>query len=206
MKFHKLIIFLILSLYILLICIACSGSDNSDTGVIRIDTPTPVITEPEAISETIDIVETKTDEEITTEFTTCLREHGFSTADPTLNADGSIDLESLRDSILQDPVFDINSESTVRVFEDCLPLLEDATFATTPSQEDQIELQDNLLEFAQCIRDNGIDVPDPEFSGDPRQAMQSMFEDVISTPKLEEAVSSCIGIIFGADPNGRRSQ
>ena len=104
-----------------------------------------------------------------------MRGYGFDVTDPTLNADGSVDLEGLRDSIMTDPNFDISSEKTVQALQDCLALLEDATFAGAPTQEDQIELQDNLLDFAECIRENGIDIPDPEFSNNPRLIMNSMF-------------------------------
>jgi hypothetical protein len=31
---------------------------------------------------------------------------------------------------------------------------------------DQSEMQDAMLEYAECMRDHGIDMPDPEFSGD----------------------------------------
>ena len=130
----------------------------------------------------------------------------WEVADPTLNADGTVDLEGLRDSILTDPSFDINSEKTIQELGDCISLLEDATFATAPTQEDQIELQDNLLDFAECIRENGIDIPDPEFSNDPRLIMQSMFEGITMTPKVEKAIESCSGIIFGQAPSTRRSE
>jgi len=34
------------------------------------------------------------------------------------------------------------------------------------SEEDRQEMQDRFLEYAQCMRDNGYDMPDPDFSGD----------------------------------------
>ena len=199
MNFSKFLILIGLVLCFLLISIACGSSGDSTEGVITIDTPVPEVIEDQTSQESLDET-VKTDEEITTEFTTCLRDYGYDIPDPTLNADGTVDLEQLRDSIMTDPNFDINSEKTVQVFEDCLPLLEDATFAAAPTQEDQIQLQDNLLMFAECIRGNGIDVPDPEFSDDPRLIMQSMFEDVTMTPKVEKAMESCSGIIFGQGP------
>ena len=205
MNFHKLFILASLSLCFSIVTIACGGSDNGSEGVISIDTPTPVIIAEESDQDSIDNP-AKTDEEITTEFTTCLRGYGYDVADPTLNADGTVDLEGLRDSILTDPSFDINSGKTIQELGDCISLLEDATFATAPTQEDQIELEDNLLDFAECIRENGIDIPDPEFSNDPRLIMQSMFEGVTMTPKIEKAIESCSGIIFGQAPSTRRSE
>jgi hypothetical protein len=34
------------------------------------------------------------------------------------------------------------------------------------SEEDRQEMQDAFLEYAQCMRDNGYDMPDPDFGGD----------------------------------------
>tara|TARA_B100001013_G_scaffold340706_1_gene264258 strand:- start:1011 stop:1631 length:621 start_codon:yes stop_codon:yes gene_type:complete len=204
MNFSKILLLASLILCLSLTTISCGGSDDSSEGVITIDTPTPEVIDTDSTPDNSD-ERIKTDEEITTEFTTCLRGYGFDVTDPTLNADGSVDLEGLRDSIMTDPNFDISSEKTVQALQDCLALLEDATFATAPTQEDQIELQDNLLDFAECIRENGIDIPDPEFSNDPRLIMQSMFENITITPKVEKSIESCSGIIFGQTPRTRRS-
>ena len=151
MRFSKILIMTSLILCLSLTSISCGGSDSSNDGVITIDTPTSEEIDTDLTSENSD-ERIKTDEEITTEFTTCLRGYGFDVTDPTLNADGTVDLEGLRGSIIGDPNFDISSEKTVQALQECLGLLEDATFATAPTQEDQIELQDNLLEFAECIR------------------------------------------------------
>ncbi|MDP6586585.1 MAG: hypothetical protein QF535_18165, partial [Anaerolineales bacterium] len=87
----------------------------------------------------------------------------------------------------------------------CLVLWEDATLATARTQEDQIELHDNLLEFAECIRENGIDIPDPEFSNNPRVSMISMFENITITPKVQKAMESCRNIIFGQERQAPRT-
>ena len=139
MNFSKILLLASLILCLSLTTISCGGSDDSSEGVITIDIPTPEVIDTDSTPDNSD-ERIKTDEEITTEFTTCLRGYGFDVTDPTLNADGSVDLEGLRDSIMTDPNFDISSEKTVQALQDCLALLEDATFATAPTQEDQIEL------------------------------------------------------------------
>ena len=92
-----------------------------------------------------------TDEEITTNFTVCMRDHGFNIPDPELNADGSINWAPLKESIDQDPKYAAKSKEA---YEDCLPLLEGATFSKKESPEDEIELQDNLLKYAKCLSPN----------------------------------------------------
>ena len=105
---------------------------------------------------------------------------------------------------MSDPNFDINNEKTGQALEECLDLLQDATFATQSTQEDQIELHDNLLEFAECIRENDIDIPDPEFSNNLRLSMISMFESITITPKVQKAMESCSDIIFGQERQSPR--
>jgi hypothetical protein len=60
-------------------------------------------------------------------------------------------------------------------------------------------LQDTVLEFAECMRDNGIDVPDPDpNSDDPTDA----FGDVIDSDdtEVQAAVDKCQEVL--EDTNG----
>lgn len=203
MNWIKILIMTSLILCLSLTSISCGGSDSSNDGVITIDTPSPEVIDTDMSSNNSD-QRIKTDEEITTEFTTCLRSYGFDVNDPTLNADGTVDIAELRVSVMSDPNFDINNEKTGQALEECLDLLQDATFATQSTQEDQIELHDNLLEFAECIRENDIDIPDPEFSNNLRLSMISMFESITITPKVQKAMESCSDIIFGQERQSPR--
>ena len=191
---------------------ACSNSDRSNDGVARVGdanvlstltesaiqpkTLDPQTTEPPSSGRNIDTSEL-TDEEITTLFTTCMRNHGFNIPDPVVNADGTVDQMALRASLGQDPKFQVSGKAR-EALGDCLPLLEGATFAKEPSPEDEIQLQDDMLKFAQCLRDKGIDVPDPDFSDNPdnpRAAMRPMVAN-LKGPKVGESVRECIGLVF----------
>ena len=68
----------------------------------------------------------RTDEDITTDFTTCMRKNGFSIPDPELNADGTVDTVALRESVIQDPKFDWQDPKTQEILGECLPLLQGA--------------------------------------------------------------------------------
>ena len=145
-------------------CMECESSE-SDQGVASLNQALamPVVQNDNEVSLQ------PTDEEITTEFTSCMRDQGFSVADPELNADGTINIEKIRTEIRSNVVASVgNNNNTERIqgaFRDCLPILQNATFAQPREEEDIIVLQDRLLEMAQCLRDDGIDVPDPDFSG-----------------------------------------
>jgi hypothetical protein len=163
-------------------------SDNPETSV---PAATPVPTSTPKL----------TDEEIATLFTACLRDHGFNVDDPELNADGTVNLQGLRQGLFQDPNFQKNGQ---KALEDCVPLLQGATFAQPPSAEDQIEFQDRLLKFTQCLRDEGLDVPDPDFSTGTRAAMGAIFQGINrQSNKVQEAILACReGIFTGERPGG----
>ena len=181
----------------LLIVTACFNAGQSSAGVAKIDKAQLIddartsniesdarsepLVEPTDEPEMPGVVDEDgnlSDEEITTKFTTCMRDHGFNIPDPVLNADGTVDQSALRQSIAEDPKFDFRSAETRTAFQDCLPLLQGATFTGGVSPEDEIELQDNLLNFTQCLRDNDIDVPDPDFSDGVRSSMGSVFQAI----------------------------
>jgi hypothetical protein len=49
----------------------------------------------------------------------------------------------------------------------CQHFMEDATAEfDPPSEEDQKKLQEEALAYAKCMRDHGVDMPDPQFSTD----------------------------------------
>ena len=68
-------------------CMECESSE-SDQGVASLNQALamPVVQNDNEVSLQ------PTDEEITTEFTSCMRDQGFSVADPELNADGTINI------------------------------------------------------------------------------------------------------------------
>ena len=56
----------------------------------------------------------------------------------------------------------VDVEKMQEAMEACKSILGDAFGA--PAEIDP-EMQDKMLEFAQCMRDNGVDFPDPDVSG-----------------------------------------
>ena len=84
-------------------------------------------------------------------FTRCMREHGVEMPDP--GGDGAL---------LIDPDSGIDpSDPTFRAAEEaCAEHLPQA--GAVQSDQDLAELQDQLRAMAECMRDRGFDVPDPE--------------------------------------------
>ena len=223
MRYVSHVMLITIVLPIMLIFVACSNSSKASDGVAKIDAPqkpeqnliTPKInTENTQVNKSDNIVvsieseeaiEPLTDEEITTQFVVCMRGHGFDIPDPELNSDGTIRFAEIRQSIAQDPKFDMQSNETIKAFEECVPILEGASFAPAPSPEDEIEFQDNLLGLAECLRENGVNVPDPDFSNGSRVAMISMFQGINSDRNsVQETIRMCGEQNFGGNLRRQR--
>ena len=108
------------------------------------------------------------DEEQLLRFADCMRDNGVDFPDPVVQADGTVrfgirpgaDGAAEAQDLGRDPDLPAAAEA-------CTDLLQGLTFgggATTgPATVDITELQDSLLEFARCMRDNGVDMGDPDF-------------------------------------------
>jgi hypothetical protein len=104
----------------------------------------------------------QTDEDLALAFAQCMRDEGVDFEDPTVNGDGSIDLFAGNppEGSGEDRRFD---DATRDAFAECGDIVQGASFL--PGGGDQTELEDDLLEFAQCLRDQGLDVDDPDLGG-----------------------------------------
>ncbi len=80
----------------------------------------------------------------------CMREHGIDMPDP--GADGQTRIE------IDDP------DAWEEAEEECRPIIEEVvgTFEP-PSEEEQAQMREQALEFSKCMREHGIDMPDPQF-------------------------------------------
>ena len=112
------------------------------------------------------MIEDLTDEERLLAFAECMRENGVDFPDPVVEADGTVTfgfrpgggggLQRLGE-IGRDRDLPAAREA-------CEGMLGGLAFGPGQGGFDLIELQDTLLEFAQCMRDNGVDMGDPDLS------------------------------------------
>ena len=120
-------------------------------------------TDPDAAESTTAAPATEaTDEERAIEFAQCMRDNGFPDwPDPTVNADGSIELVA---GGAQQAGIDLEDGDLDAALDACGDIIAGASFL--PGADlDQSEIEDSLLAFAQCLRDLGHDVADPDLSG-----------------------------------------
>src|SRR5262245_10746363 len=101
------------------------------------------------------------------QFTKCMRENGVDMADPTVDTDGNLRW--------QPPDMSGSSQEELQKARDaCQQYLQG--LQQDFMGEDQTEFRDSLLKYAQCMRDNGYDLPDPNFSN---QGSGGPFGDAI---------------------------
>ncbi len=139
-----------------LVATACGGSAGADDGVASLDDST--VLDAVATTAAPDVSQ----EEALLAFSACLRDQGIDVPDPTMDADGNVRLERPAGA-QEDPDFDRDAFRAAR--EACDEHLENVTLGFRG--EDRTEIEDQLLEFAECVRENGYDMPDPDFSATP---------------------------------------
>ena len=123
---------------------ACTIGGEESQGVVTIESTTA----------TTIVDEETTFEEGVLEFAQCMREEGINFPDPTFDIDGNPQFDNLEIE---------NEEEFEKAFENCEDILRNALpeqFDLDPEVE--AALVDASLEFSQCMRDQGIDFPDPK--------------------------------------------
>ncbi len=160
------------TLLLILVFSACTIGGEYSQGVVTIESTTAT---------------TIVDEEITFEegvldFAQCMREEGINFPDPTFDIDGNPQFDNLEIE---------NEEEFESAFENCEDILRNALpeqFDLDPEVE--AALVDASLEFSQCMRDQGIDFPDPK----PGEFGFFAFRDAdidFSSEAVQEAFEIC---------------
>ena len=106
------------------------------------------------------------------EYAQCMRDNGVDMPDPEFGDDGSVSIRAEGGpgaeggSGGEDADFEAAEE-------ECSPIMEEARPEVDIDPEEQAEMQDRMLEVAQCMREKGHDMPDPEFTDDGGVLMRS---------------------------------
>ncbi|MEM9039957.1 MAG: hypothetical protein AAGD33_08675 [Actinomycetota bacterium] len=203
---------------------ACGGGDDDSSPEVVIEgidpDATPVEAEPVVLDDSADVsvdsdVESSTDEaaesatpvdaaaadaseeELAFEFADCMRNEGVDWPDPVVDADGSIDL------LGGTPPADLPVEDAQAAAEVCGSIIAGASFLPNGGQGLDTETRDNLLEFTQCLRDNGVDVDDPDFDALGGGGQGSPLGDFDpNDPANADAIEACQSLFAGAPGGG----
>ena len=142
----------------LLLVGACGGVAADDGGLATLESG-----ESDETTTTTSAATEADTEEAALEFSQCMRDNGVPEfPDPSFTEGGGGIIVGGPDG--EDPGFDPQSDEVQAAFEACGELLEGAAFGPGGGDFDATELQDNLLAMAECLRDQGLEVDDPDLS------------------------------------------
>jgi hypothetical protein len=136
-------------------------------------------------------------EDALAEFAECMRENGVEDfPDPQIDEDGGITIGIGGAEPREGAPSEVDRETLDAAMQECQPLLARGEGPGQISQEDRAAFQDAMIEYAQCMRDNGIEeFPDPEFTGD-GGAMQQIGEGIDpNSDEFRQADETCRPIL-----------
>jgi hypothetical protein len=123
----------------------------------------------------------------------CLREEGIDLPDPEFDDAGNFRLRSLME--MGEAVETIDEEDLRDAFQACRHHLDG--IAQLVAGIDRTDMEDRMVAYAACMRDNGFDMPDPDFGGGGQGPESGPFGQIdIDDPAFEAANEVCIGV-FG---------
>ena len=133
---------------------ACGGGDDdagSGDAVASLDTA-PADGGSEAPSETTEPIDT---EQAMLDFAACMREHGVDMPDPQIDENGGIQIQIGEEGDADTPGRGVGpSEDMQEAMDACQELMPQGPITRGNGDFDPTEMQDQLLEFAACMREH----------------------------------------------------
>jgi hypothetical protein len=157
-----------------------------------------------AVEDTLPVEADETDsdtaadaEEAFLAFSACLREEGIEIGDPEVGSDVGFGV------MVGGSEGEMDFEAFEAAQEKCAVHLEGVSMEFEPP--DLTELEDELLEFAACMRDNGVEMDDPDLTnpgGDDGGVVIEPFGGSVNPndPAFQEAFEACEGILSDFGP------
>lgn len=120
------------------------------------------------------------------QFAQCMRDNGIDVPDPDPNT-GRIQIGGGGNINPNDPAF----QAAIEACQDVAPF--GGGGGGGGGLADNPEAQEALLEFAQCMRDNGVDMADPDFSGGGGGFLGG--GELAEDPDFQPAIEACQPIL-----------
>jgi hypothetical protein len=166
-----------LAALVLVLALASCGGEGSDAQVASLGgtTTTSDDGDDDASSEETD------PEEAMLAFARCMREHGVDVPDPQVDGNGRVTFRLARPRG--------NEHKFREAQEACGKYLENARPRNLSPEQEQ-EMREAMLAFAKCMREHGVDIPDPQF-GEGGGAGLRLRNVNPNDPKFREAEEAC---------------
>lgn len=193
-----------------LVVAACSSSGGS--GVATLEDPGSGVTDT-GVDGSGTAPSELTDEEALIAFAACMRDNGVEGfEDPTVASDGSVEFGFGPGGGDEQPFGDVDRETVRAAFDACSDELGGLAIGPGGENFDQGSFEDTFVEFAACMRENGVQMDDPDFSNfGPGQGGGAgdgsggggPFGDIDrNDPTVQAALSACQDIFGGVLPGG----
>ncbi len=168
---------------------ACGGGTGgaSGDGVANIDGTAPDATTDGTTATTVDA---PTDpEEAALAFTKCMRDHGVDMPDPqkAQSSSGGAKGPGVVIAVQGNP----EDPSFQKAQEACEPLMANARSELDNDPARQAEMKRQMLDFAACMRDHGVDMADPQFDADGRVKMDAPAPTERDSKAFQDASKAC---------------
>ena len=146
----NLVLRLALAALVVVALAACTGAAANPSGVASLGSPTPGADSSAAPEASMD------PEDAAIAFAECMREQGVEMPDPKVGPNGEMTVT------INGGPGSLDQEEMQAAHEACQHLMPGPR---GEPRELSPEEKDAMLAFAQCMRDHGIDMPDPVFDG-----------------------------------------
>jgi len=134
---------------------SCSSGNAADSGIASLSDDASITTTTAASSSA-------DSEQAMLDFAQCMRDNGLPDfPDPVVGSDGSLSF-GFRGQGAADAGIDPRSDEFQTAMSACSDLIQGIALGGNRGQFDPTELQDQLIQVAQCLRDKGYDVTDPQ--------------------------------------------
>lgn len=169
---------------------ACGGSGDDGADVASAGTATTTADSGDGSSDEPSEADR---EEALLEYAQCMRDNGIDMPDPQSGEEGGVAIvigEEGEEPPSSDEMAEMD-EKMAAAEEACGDLLENAQGTIEVDPEQQAEMREQMLNFAQCMRDHGIDYPDPVFEDNGRVTNKMTPTPGVDDEKMQAAQDEC---------------
>jgi len=176
----------------LLIPASCGGGgddDAGDDGVASLEGSSPTTDS----DETTDSSLAQEDfQQAMLDYAQCMRDEGIDMPDPQFSDGGGGEVAVAAQGSPTERPDEAAMEAADAV---CKPILDAVEGSFTPDPEEEAAMREEALEFAQCMRDHGIDFPDPVFEDGGRVMVGGGEDETFdpNDPAFQAAQEECAG-------------
>ncbi len=123
-------------------------------------------------------------------FAKCMRENGVDMPDPDPNGGFGAGQRNINPT---DPKFQAGLKK-------CQSLM---TSGGQMNRTFDAASQQKMLDLAKCVRQHGVDMPDPQFDANGKMSMDGSVSGLMSNPKFSSAMQACRQYAPSGGPGGR---